>query len=192
LCGVTTLRITVAMVDREPALLTHDGPIARSPAAATTPRPAPANDARSVIVAGFWRRLLAALIDLAIIVPAGLILAFVAAKIAGVSPRDSDMLLLVLGADPALILALGMVIAVGAVYALVFHILRGQTVGMRVLGLRVIDVYGDRPAPSRCVVRTLGYIAGALTLFLGFIWIGFDSEKRGLHDWIAGTYVIRG
>jgi uncharacterized RDD family membrane protein YckC len=29
-------------------------------------------------------------------------------------------------------------------------------------------------------------------LFLGFLWIGFDSEKRGLHDWIAGTYVVRG
>ena len=31
----------------------------------------------------------------------------------------------------------------------------------------------------------------AATLFLGFLWIGFDSEKRGLQDWIAGTYVIR-
>jgi uncharacterized RDD family membrane protein YckC len=26
---------------------------------------------------------------------------------------------------------------------------------------------------------------------LGFFWVGFDSEKRGLHDWIAGTYVIK-
>jgi uncharacterized RDD family membrane protein YckC len=23
------------------------------------------------------------------------------------------------------------------------------------------------------------------------LWMGFDSEKRGLQDWIAGTYVIR-
>jgi uncharacterized RDD family membrane protein YckC len=28
-------------------------------------------------------------------------------------------------------------------------------------------------------------------VMLGFLWVGFDSEKRGLHDWIAGTYVIK-
>ena len=39
--------------------------------------------------------------------------------------------------------------------------------------------------------RTAGYLAGLATLSLGFLWIGFDAEKRGLHDWIAGTYVIR-
>ena len=41
------------------------------------------------------------------------------------------------------------------------------------------------------VVRCAGYLASIATLFLGFLWIGFDSEKRGLQDWIAGTYVIR-
>jgi uncharacterized RDD family membrane protein YckC len=30
-----------------------------------------------------------------------------------------------------------------------------------------------------------------MTLSLGYLWIAFDAEKRGLHDWIAGTYVIR-
>jgi uncharacterized RDD family membrane protein YckC len=28
-------------------------------------------------------------------------------------------------------------------------------------------------------------------LALGFLWIGFDREKRGLHDWLADTYVVR-
>ena len=41
------------------------------------------------------------------------------------------------------------------------------------------------------MLRSGGYVAAAATLLLGFLWIGFDSEKRGLHDWIAGTYVIR-
>ena len=44
-----------------------------------------------------------------------------------------------------------------------------------------------RQALARCA----GYVASVATLFLGFLWIGFDSEKRGLQDWIAGTYVIR-
>jgi len=73
----------------------------------------------------------------------------------------------------------------------VFHIVVGRTLGMRVMKLRIIDVYGDRPSPKRCLARCAGYLASAATLFLGFLWMGFDSEKRALQDWIAGTYVIR-
>jgi uncharacterized RDD family membrane protein YckC len=88
-------------------------------------------------------------------------------------------------------MALVLFIAIGEVYLLVFHIVRGRTLGMQVMKLKVIDVYGDPPSPRRCVARCAGYLACAATLFLGFLWIGFDSEKRGLHDWIAGTYVIK-
>ncbi|HEY0250091.1 MAG TPA: RDD family protein, partial [Kofleriaceae bacterium] len=77
------------------------------------------------------------------------------------------------------------------IYLLVFQITRGRTVGMQVMKMKVIDVYGDPPSAARSAVRCAGYLASAFTLFLGFLWIGFDSEKRGLHDWIAGTYVIR-
>ena len=34
-------------------------------------------------------------------------------------------------------------------------------------------------------------MAGLATLGLGFLWIAFDSEKRGLHDWLSGTYVVK-
>ena len=81
--------------------------------------------------------------------------------------------------------------AIGLLYLLVFQIVYGRTLGMRALGLQIIDVYGDRPSPGRCLARCLGYLAGLATLFLGFLWMGFDAEKRGLHDWIAGTYVIK-
>jgi uncharacterized RDD family membrane protein YckC len=143
-------------------------------------------------VVGFWRRTLAALIDLGIILPVALILTLIAGTLTGVrAPAGLDPWLLLLDNEPALAMALGLLLAVGAVYVLVFQITRSRTIGMRVLRLRIIDVYGDPPTPGRCVVRTLGYLLGVLTLFLGFIWIGFDSEKRGLHDWIAGTYVIQ-
>ena len=150
-------------------------------------------DDGAVYVVGFWKRLLAALIDLAIIIPVGLLLTLIAGKIAGVRPPAGlDIWLLLLDNEPALAMGLGLTVAVGAVYALVFQIVRGRTIGMRVLKIRIIDVYGERPSPARCVLRTLGYLLGLVTLFLGFIWIGFDGEKRGLHDWIAGTYVIQG
>ena len=40
--------------------------------------------------------------------------------------------------------------AVGITYLFVFHLLQGRTLGMRLMKMRVIDVYGDRPSPARC------------------------------------------
>lgn len=37
----------------------------------------------------------------------------------------------------------------------------------------------------------LGYILSTLPLCLGFIWIAFDGKKRGWHDMIAGTLVVK-
>ena len=150
-------------------------------------------------VIGFWKRWLAAAIDLAIVIPSALIITLIASKIAGVHLPPSNLHLLdvdlwidlVLATDPALLMGLVLFVAIGLTYLLVFHIVRGRTVGMQLLKIKVIDVYGDPPSPRRCIVRCAGYLASAATLFLGFLWIGFDSEKRGLHDWIAGTYVIR-
>ena len=28
--------------------------------------------------------------------------------------------------------------------------------------------------------------------YIGFIWIGFDKNRRGWHDRLSGTYVIKG
>lgn len=151
-----------------------------------------------MFVVGFWYRLAAALIDLAIVVPAGLLIALIAGRITGLRMPDNLQLLdidlwidLVLATDPALVMALVLVTAIGLVYLLVFQIVVGRTLGMRALHIKIIDVYGDRPSAGRCVARCAGYLAGVATLFLGFLWMGFDSEKRGLQDWIAGTYVIR-
>lgn len=185
------------MAEREPALLTGDG-YAAMPAREVLP-PRPRREAVSVIVVGFWRRLLAAAIDLAIILPAALLITVIASRVTGVRLPPSNLRLLdidlwidlVLASDPALVMAIVLFTAIGLTYLLIFQIILGRTLGMRVLGIRIIDIYGDRPSAGRCVARCAGYLAGVATLFLGFLWMGFDSEKRGLQDWIAGTYVIR-
>jgi uncharacterized RDD family membrane protein YckC len=98
---------------------------------------------------------------------------------------------LALGGEPALWGAFGLGLAIAVIYLLVFQATLGRTLGMRAIGLRVIDVYGEPPALWRAGLRTAGYLASAATLGLGFVWVGFDRDKRGLHDWLAGTYVIR-
>lgn len=196
------------MSEREPAVL-RDEPVGDGPAAAATPpvRPVPAStlqrstkrEAPSVWVVGFWKRLAAGLVDFAVILPAALIVIFVASKAGGVHLPARNMKLLdvdmwidlVLASDPALVMGFVLFLAIAVTYLLVFHITLGRTLGMRVMKIKVIDVYGDPPSPARCVARCAGYLAGVATLFLGFLWIGFDSEKRGLQDWIAGTYVIK-
>ena len=158
-----------------------------------------ARGAPTVYVVGFWRRLAAAVVDLAIVVPVSLIITLIVSKIGGVHLPPSNMRLLdvdlwidlVLATDPALLMGFVLFTGIGMTYLLVFHIILGRTLGMRLFKMRVIDIYGDRPSPARCAARCAGYLAGVATLFLGFLWMGFDSEKRGLHDWIAGTYVIR-
>jgi uncharacterized RDD family membrane protein YckC len=165
---------------------------------ATTTR-APRREATSVYVVGFWKRAAAAAIDLAVVIPAALIITFLASKIAGIHMPPSNVHLLdidlwidlVLATDPALVMGLVLFAAIGLTYLLVFQVVRGRTLGMQVMKMTIIDVYGDAPSPVKCLVRCAGYVASVATLGLGFLWIGFDSEKRGLQDWLAGTYVVR-
>jgi uncharacterized RDD family membrane protein YckC len=98
---------------------------------------------------------------------------------------------LLLAGDGTLIGALGLTLSIASIYSLIFHISMGRTIGMRALKLRIIDVYGDAPSTNRSLARTAGYLLALVTLGLGFIWIAFDSEKRGLQDWLAGTYVVK-
>jgi uncharacterized RDD family membrane protein YckC len=197
-------RYQFAMSEGEPALLRDQAGVGMPPAPG--PQPArepvvsrPRREPPTVYVVGFWRRLAAALIDLAIVIPAALIVTLLASRITGLRipmshlhVLDVDLWIdLALATDPALVMALVLFCAIGLVYLLVFQIVVGRTLGMRALKMKIIDVYGERPSAARCVARCVGYLAGVATLFLGFLWMGFDSEKRGLQDWIAGTYVIR-
>jgi uncharacterized RDD family membrane protein YckC len=193
------------MAEREPSVL-RDGAGRADTRAATTPveeKPAPRPPARrgpavpTFHVAGFWRRAAAAGIDLAVLLPVCLLLGLLAGALSGIRLppsrfRGPDIWLdTFLAGDPALLGFLGLSLAIGSVYALVFQLTMGRTLGMRVLKIRIIDLYGEEPSTVRAIVRTCGYLAGVFTLGLGFFWIGFDREKRGLHDWLSGTYVVK-
>jgi uncharacterized RDD family membrane protein YckC len=147
-------------------------------------------------VAGFWWRATAAAVDGLVLLPLMLLFAGVTATVGGGTiPRLGELGLgylvnLALNGGAVGPAALVMATIVGALYFFIFHAMRGQTPGKRLLGLRVIDAWGERPTWARALVRTGGYALSALLFSLGFLWIGFDREKRGLHDWLAGTYVV--
>ena len=162
---------------------------------AAVPLPA-TDDAPRVRVAGFWRRFVAGAIDAALLTAVCAALwALAASLLGGPLPRlrqlGPDALLDVLVNGDALAVA-GLVLAgaIGLAYFTIFHAVLGATVGKRLVGLRVIDGYGERPTLLRSALRAISYLPSAVVLMLGFLWIGFDREKRGLHDFIADTYVI--
>ena len=73
-----------------------------------------------------------------------------------------------------------------------FWVGTGWTPGMRALGLRVVrERDGGRVGLIPALVRLIGYSIDVLGLFVGFAWILIDRRRRGWHDILAGTVVIR-
>ncbi len=81
-----------------------------------------------------------------------------------------------------------------AVYSVVMTVVRGQTLGKMLLRIQVVDADGNVPPWNKAVVRELlrGVILLALfPLGLLYIWVAMDSRKRGPHDYLGGSFVVR-
>ncbi len=70
---------------------------------------------------------------------------------------------------------------------------RGQTLGKKVLGLRVVDERGLKLRPSQVVIRNLLRFVDGLPLFyaVGGVVSLFNSRAQRLGDLAAGTVVVR-
>ena len=66
------------------------------------------------------------------------------------------------------------------------------TLGKRVLGLRVLRTDLSRCGFWQAFARQLCYALSFLLLCIGFFMVGLRNDKRGLHDLICGTVVIKG
>lgn len=86
-------------------------------------------------------------------------------------------------------IVLGVIIS--TMYFLGFWTWRGQTPGKIVAGIKIIRTDSSPVTWRHSILRYLGYIVSTMILFIGFIWIAFDSHKQGIHDKIADTYVVK-
>jgi uncharacterized RDD family membrane protein YckC len=66
------------------------------------------------------------------------------------------------------------------------------TIGKRVLKISVVDKNGDRISFNRSIGRNTSKILSIIPFFLGLLWVAFTKEKKGWHDMIAKTYVVKG
>jgi len=148
---------------------------------------------------GFWLRLLAHLIDHVILgaIAAPLFFMLVLPSIVRVineAERNREP-------SPELIVAIVSSIFIYVVLAFVGQWLYEAlltssswqaTLGKRVLQLKVTDELGNRIGFGRATGRFFAKILSSMFFCIGFIMVGLTDRKRGLHDMLAGTLVVKG
>lgn len=93
--------------------------------------------------------------------------------------------------DFAAISGAAMFIASGLLYFTLFVGACGQTPGKMLFGLKIVYVNGQEMTYGGACLRSFCWIFSLLLFSVGFLIIAFTRHKRGLHDLLAGTQVIR-
>ena len=120
--------------------------------------------------ANFGQRLVAALIDGIIVGVVGFVV--------GIIVRN--------GLSGLLSLALGI-----AYYGWLEGSPSGQTIGKRMLGIRVYDLRQGGPiGTGRAIGRYFAKILSAIPCLLGYFWMLWDKERQTWHDKIVGSIVV--
>ncbi len=134
---------------------------------------------RQLVYAGFWRRLVATLIDfvllLTLLLPLYLVVNGLPLTVSYITNHWIFNLLWFIG-------------------LIAFWGATGATPGKRLLNCKVVKLNNDNTISDisfvTALLRALGYIVSAIPVYLGFFWIGFDKKKRGFHDLMLNTVVI--
>ena len=151
--------------------------------------------------AGFWKRLVAYIIDSIIISVASgiLLIPFLAVVGLGIfSMHDSNLSydtdtavgLIIAMIAGYLVLVAGIAIAGWLYFALMESSSQQGTLGKMALGIKVTDMAGSRISFGRATGRYFAKMISSLTLGVGYIMAGFTQQKQALHDIIAGCLVV--
>jgi uncharacterized RDD family membrane protein YckC len=140
-----------------------------------------------IAFAGFWRRLLAYVVDYIFLFGVDL------ALLAAVYVITPTTVAAIQAGSLRAIEEVGPVMsAIGWAYYAVFESSPARgTLGKLALGLYVGDIHGDPITFRRAVWRNLFKTLSWVTLGTGFVLAAFTPRKQGLHDLLAGTLVLR-
>jgi uncharacterized RDD family membrane protein YckC len=150
-----------------------------------------------VNVAGFVRRSAAGTIDFAVLLlTAGLLnaglLALVDADPLIANTRGLALIFAMLDLELGRVLrTIAPFLVMTVFYLTLFWSITGRTPGGRVLGVRVVGSTGKPPHALWALVRAISHLVGLGAGALGWLWTALDAEKRGLHDHLGQTYVVR-
>ena len=170
-----------AIEDAEPA-----SPAVRSPRRQTpAPVPGPASADQPAASAG--TRILAATVDLLLLVSIDAGVLYLTMRLAGLEWSDIRIL-------PVLPFSAFLAVLNGG-YLIVFTLAGGQTIGKMAAGIKVVNADDEAPTDrvplAQAVVRSVAVLASLLPAGLGFLPGLLGADKRALHDRIANTRIVR-
>lgn len=141
----------------------------------------------AVEVAPVIPRILAAIVDLGLLVGMDVVVLRLTLRICGLQFADA-------AAIPVVPFGAFLVLLNGG-YVASFTAVGGQTIGKMLTGIRVVtaedDARTDRVRVGQSAVRALGYLLSALPAGLGFLPVLIGGERRGVHDRLAHTRVVK-
>jgi uncharacterized RDD family membrane protein YckC len=139
---------------------------------------------------GFWIRVVSALIDFVLMFTALFPVRFLVGSMVTVAGMDAQMSMHDLFLLRRIIrIAIGILLV--WIYRASMESSRFQaTVGKLAMRLKVTDLEGNRISFGRASGRYFSKWLSAFALGLGYLMVGFDQQKQGLHDRIAGTRVL--
>lgn len=65
------------------------------------------------------------------------------------------------------------------------------TPGKILVGIKVVDKYGNKPTFLRAFARNFGKLISGLIIYIGFFLVLVSDRRQALHDMISNTYVIK-
>jgi uncharacterized RDD family membrane protein YckC len=136
--------------------------------------------------AGLVTRIVAFVIDAAVVNG----IAFVVGAAASLAFSLFGVSLDELPAAASVVVAAGGWLALNLVYFAGSWTLTGQTTGMRLMTIRVVRADGECPILRQSLWRLVAMLIAAIPLFAGYLLILVDDRRRGLHDRLAGTFVV--
>jgi RDD family. len=152
-------------------------------------QPAAPASVRVVWVAGFWLRLAALLIDVVAVTGVMSVMVVLSWLLRG-SGAEGAFDFFVKNPRALLVLVIMYFLLMGTYLAL-FTRFGGQSLGQILLGLQVIHETGQQLTTGQVLRRMVGIVCATLPGLAGFLWVGFDLQRRGWHDYIGHSLVIR-
>jgi uncharacterized RDD family membrane protein YckC len=151
-------------------------------------------DAQNTVhFAGFWIRLVAMLIDVVVLVTVYLVLK----SVLGITSSNMTIPFGPPGGSisvpydpigsPGWWLA---TVTSFAYYAWMESSVTQGTLGKMAVGVKVVDIAGNRITFARALGRRAGKILSELTIGIGYLMAAFTGRKQALHDMIASTLVV--